>query len=302
MGIFDFLKVSNKSNIERLTNEEKETSTLHNNKKLGKSSILQLLKKEITLTESEIQDFINYEVRERSTSETNYGLNSNDFDPLFREAAEIVVVVQQGSASLLQRKLKLGYNRAGRIIDELELAGIISAFDGANSRIVNISNLAQLDNLFKIVEHQNEKFRHFRKYILPLHEISISEKVKEIKKQEKIEEEKNLKETLRQEILEKENQRIERERIKKISIEITDELIEQGILSNSSDILKREKIPQDVLDKVWNRDNGKCVNCGSQEKIEFDHIIPFSRGGSNTYRNIQILCEKCNRKKFDKIG
>ena len=66
--------------------------------------------------------------------------------------------------------------------------------------------------------------------------------------------------------------------------------------------IRRRTIPQKVKDQVWNRDGGKCVECGSNEKIEFDHIIPISKGGSNTYRNLQILCEKCNRSKSDKIG
>ncbi|ALJ01346.1 hypothetical protein DC20_09440 [Rufibacter tibetensis] len=66
--------------------------------------------------------------------------------------------------------------------------------------------------------------------------------------------------------------------------------------------MKREPIPQAVQDLVWNRDKGQCVNCGSKEKLEFDHIIPFSKGGSNTYRNLQLLCEKCNRQKSNKIG
>lgn len=61
-------------------------------------------------------------------------------------------------------------------------------------------------------------------------------------------------------------------------------------------------ISQQVKDLVWNRDNGKCRECGSNERLEFDHIIPFSKGGSNTYRNIQLLCEPCNRTKSDKIG
>jgi 5-methylcytosine-specific restriction endonuclease McrA len=65
---------------------------------------------------------------------------------------------------------------------------------------------------------------------------------------------------------------------------------------------KREAIPQDVQDKVWLRDGGKCVKCGSSENLEFDHIIPFSKGGANTYRNLQLLCEKCNREKSNKIG
>jgi len=64
---------------------------------------------------------------------------------------------------------------------------------------------------------------------------------------------------------------------------------------------KREQIPEVVKIFVWRRDEGRCVKCGSQEKLEFDHIIPVSKGGSNTERNIQLLCESCNREKSDKI-
>ena len=61
-------------------------------------------------------------------------------------------------------------------------------------------------------------------------------------------------------------------------------------------------IPKSVKDSVWRRDGGKCTTCGSQELLEFDHIIPFSLGGSNTYRNVQLLCQTCNRKKAARIG
>jgi len=60
---------------------------------------------------------------------------------------------------------------------------------------------------------------------------------------------------------------------------------------------KRAPLSDEVKLFVWNRDGGKCVKCGSSEKLEFDHVIPFSKGGSNTARNIQLLCEKCNRSK-----
>jgi S-DNA-T family DNA segregation ATPase FtsK/SpoIIIE len=64
---------------------------------------------------------------------------------LFKEAAEVIVIAQQGSASLLQRKMKLGYNRAGRIIDQLEAAGIVGPFEGSRARDVLISDMASLN-------------------------------------------------------------------------------------------------------------------------------------------------------------
>lgn len=64
---------------------------------------------------------------------------------------------------------------------------------------------------------------------------------------------------------------------------------------------KRERIPEEVRIAVWRRDGGKCAKCGSRKNLEYDHIIPLSKGGSNTVRNIELLCEECNRKKRDKI-
>jgi Holliday junction resolvasome RuvABC ATP-dependent DNA helicase subunit len=64
---------------------------------------------------------------------------------------------------------------------------------------------------------------------------------------------------------------------------------------------ERLVIPSTVRREVWRRDGGKCVKCGSRENLEYDHIIPVSRGGSNTARNIELLCEKCNRAKSDCI-
>jgi S-DNA-T family DNA segregation ATPase FtsK/SpoIIIE len=78
----------------------------------------------------------------------NLDIDISDRDSLFREAAEIIVNAQQGSASLLQRKLKLGYNRAGRLIDQLEAAGIVGPFEGSKARNVNISDMVALDEFF----------------------------------------------------------------------------------------------------------------------------------------------------------
>jgi S-DNA-T family DNA segregation ATPase FtsK/SpoIIIE len=80
---------------------------------------------------------------------TNLDIDISDRDKLFREAAEIIVTAQQGSASLLQRKLKLGYNRAGRIIDQLEAAGIVGPFEGSKARQVLVPDLVALDQLLE---------------------------------------------------------------------------------------------------------------------------------------------------------
>jgi len=74
-------------------------------------------------------------------------LDPADRDAFFQEAARIVVQHQQGSASLLQRRLKLGYNRAGRIVDQLEAAGIIGQFEGSKAREVLIKDMASLEQL-----------------------------------------------------------------------------------------------------------------------------------------------------------
>ncbi len=73
----------------------------------------------------------------------------NDRDELFEDAARIIVQTQQGSTSLLQRKLKLGYNRAGRIIDQLEAAGIVGPFEGSKAREVKVANEMALEQFLK---------------------------------------------------------------------------------------------------------------------------------------------------------
>ena len=76
-------------------------------------------------------------------------MDISDRDSLFEDAARILVIHQQGSASLLQRKLKLGYNRAGRIIDQLEVAGIIGPFEGSKARKVLVPDEASLEQLLR---------------------------------------------------------------------------------------------------------------------------------------------------------
>lgn len=88
-----------------------------------------------------------------------------------------------------------------------------------------------------------------------------------------------------------------REELEKIAMQ---ELMDEGELFPEAG--KRPPIPKDVVDAVWRRDGGKCVYCGSIENLQLDHIIPFSKGGATTVKNLQLLCQKCNLQKSNKIG
>ena len=61
-------------------------------------------------------------------------------------------------------------------------------------------------------------------------------------------------------------------------------------------------IPAKIRYTVYLRDNGSCVLCGDDENIEFDHIIPFSKGGAHSIENVRVLCRKCNRSRGNNMG
>ena len=63
----------------------------------------------------------------------------------------------------------------------------------------------------------------------------------------------------------------------------------------------REQIPSSLRSEVWRRDEGRCRRCSSRNNLQFDHIIPVSRGGGTTPQNLQLLCRSCNLSKGNKI-
>jgi Ftsk gamma domain/HNH endonuclease len=229
----------------------------------------------------------------------SYDFDVLNKDPLFEDAARLIVSSQAGSTSLLQRRLKLGYNRAGRLMDQLESAGIVGINKGSSAREVLIKSETDLQNYFDtgIIEISGGVNSFNLEKFLEENKERIEERRIELQKIIDDEKLNNEKEQIRLELLQKDRKR-------KLQKEVLKTLIDNGEIFSefNNEDNRREPIPQDVMDKVWNRDGGKCVQCGSQEHLEFDHIIPFSKGGAKTYRNLQILCKSCNLDKSNKIG
>lgn len=101
------------------------------------------------------------------------------------------------------------------------------------------------------------------------------------------------KELIKEKLLQKKR----KQDLEKIALQ---ELMDKGEIFPEAN--KRPPIPKEVVDAVWNRDGGRCVYCGSTENLHLDHIIPFSKGGDTSVENLQLLCQKCNLQKSNKIG
>lgn len=164
------------------------------------------------------------------------------------------------------------------------------------------------------IKLEKEKVLAYRERELKRQRDEADRKLKIVQQQE-IEEQKRIEEIKQKELLkqkkERDNQKHkeyikqqlrEKEKRKRLAAEAVEEMIESGELSaNFSSNRNRETIPSHIKEVVWIRDKEKCVTCGSMENLEFDHIIPVSKGGSNSLNNIQLLCLKCNRSKSNRI-
>lgn len=91
---------------------------------------------------------------------------------------------------------------------------------------------------------------------------------------------------------------------------LNDPWLAEAVLTAATRIHKRQliapgqvsrHIPQDIKVAVWQRDQGQCVQCAATQYLEFDHIIPHSRGGATSVNNLQLLCRNCNNAKRDRI-
>ena len=202
-----------------------------------------------------------------------------EIDPLFEEVSRFIVLNQQGSASFIQRQFCIGFNRTGRLFNQLEAAGIIGPCkEWGKPRDVLINNLQSLESVLSELQPIIDLAREKEAERAAIHE-RAHEQIERDKIAERIK---------------------EKYRRRQLENNIRQELIDSGELFGEQP--KRPKIPREVVDAVYTRDGGRCVYRGSTQNLQLDHIIPFSRGGATTLENLQLLCQKCNIEKSNKIG
>lgn len=189
---------------------------------------------------------------------------TSPLDPLFPQVAR--AVVQYGKAYIwyIQREFNISYDRALMLIYQLENNNIVQGLKG--------------DVLIKTIEELNIRLKDLN---MPEVQLETSD-------------ERN--ERLKTAIVEKLKDQKERRDFEK---KVRKQLETEGVIDKSP---KRPPIPREVVDAVYSRDGGRCVYCGSTDNLQLDHIIPFSKGGATTLENLQLLCQKCNLEKSNKIG
>lgn len=191
-------------------------------------------------------------------------------DSKFEDVAHYAIKQGHISISEINRNFEVGFNRAGRIMLQLEQTRIVSMQIGGTRKI-----LATEESFQQIINdiHSGEfNFSQgdYARYELEQEKSEIATKI------------------------------IERHRRQQLEKIVRQELIDSGELFGEAP--KREPIPREIVDAVYKRDGGRCVYCGSTANLQLDHIIPFSKGGATSVENLQLLCQKCNIEKSNKIG
>ena len=153
------------------------------------------------------------------------------------------------------------------------------------SALAHITSALVKGEMFARINYSDEVIQDFSQQILEKHKALQKEEQKRIEQ----EEEQRLKEKIKA-----------RQARRELEKKVRQQLIDSGELFGEE--TKRPKIPREVVDAIYRRDGGRCVYCGSTDNLQLDHIIPFSRGGATSIENLQLLCQKCNLEKSNKIG
>lgn len=163
--------------------------------------------------------------------------------------------------------------------------------------------ICDLNNLEEISSMEPERAKKYLKNKygnLKIEEVVFSENIGDSMKKSILTILHNYGEVEAMELLGMARMEVKKAKLREVKIKITQKAQELYPRNNTNK--GRQPISDGVKIFVWQRDGGKCVKCGGHEKLEYDHVIPVSKGGSNTERNIQLLCEKCNRAKSNNIG
>ena len=207
--------------------------------------------------------------------------NSDLSTDIVKQVAYYCLRENNTQTSCIKRDFNFSYRQTGKIMDVLEKMGIIrSVRNHPFIKELSVSSFEEIDAIFN-----NESI--LTDDVVTQNKVNVDSEP-DSRKTWMEQEKQRIKENI-----------LKQRELRELRKKAKEELIAEGLIENTK---RREPIPQHVQDTVWRRDGGKCVKCGSQENLEFDHIIPLSKGGSNTVRNIQLLCQKCNREKSNKIG
>lgn len=210
-----------------------------------------------------------------------------------------------GVAAFISIKpLSLGWFSGAQVTICSPVSGVVSFYESAQYQIRGVIASVETD---KAIVSKWEELNHLSNESIEIEQTDVVTAIAVLGPEETSNREEQYKLVLAREKQEREQaekdeigRRIkEKHRKRQLYKEVEARLIEDG------EILKgthRPIIPQDVRDAVYTRDGGRCLMCDSTTDLQFDHIIPYSKGGATSVENLQVLCLKCNLAKSNHIG
>jgi 5-methylcytosine-specific restriction endonuclease McrA len=222
-------------------------------------------------------EWLNFSIEERIKFMDNYEVKE-------KKEAEILYKIRYKNAGIKYEK-----ERETKRLKKIE--------DEKLKKIQDNENQIRLRKERELARLREEKERELKEK--EEHEKEKEKQLEEIKKKQLLEERKRREKERYKEYYKR--QQREKEKRRHWASEAIEEMIESGEIDDNYSSDRKRTIPGNIKEIVYVRDKGCCVTCGSKENIEYDHIIPFSKGGSNSVNNIQLLCLKCNRGKSNKI-
>lgn len=209
---------------------------------------------------------------------------------IFRRRIDKICQPPETDATPDTSAVKEDFAKAGTLLEQenekLRKLGVIAREKRAAERLQEIQDRKEREEILKNLSKPKPE--------------PTPEEIEEMLQRRKEEAERWAKRRKELEREEMEKKILERHRKRELEKAVRQDLIDRGLLYGEQ--TKRPPIPREVVDAVYKRDGGRCVFCGSTENLQLDHIVPFSKGGATSVENLQLLCQKCNLEKSNKIG